>query len=224
MKPIYTQEEFDSAKSYDLLPCKCYQCNKTFHRLKKEIKYELKINRGRCKFCSYECKSLFSNYEQKVICLNCNKEFNKKLSQCNGTLNHFCSRSCAVTHNNKHKTCGNRRSKLEIWIEKKLTELYPNIDIHYNKKEAIKSELDIHIPSLNLAFELNGIFHYEPIYGVNKLEKIQLNDSNKFKLCIENKIDLCIIDTSSQKYFKESTSEKYLEIITNIIKDRLLII
>jgi len=80
--------------------------------------------------------------------------------------------------------------------------------------------LDIYIPSLNVAIELNGIFHYEPIYGVDKLGKIQDNDISKSKACIDNQIDLCTIDTSGQKYFKPKTSQKYLDIITNIIKER----
>jgi len=82
--------------------------------------------------------------------------------------------------------------------------------------------LDIYIPSLNLAFELNGIFHYEPIFGVDKLEKINKNDISKSKTCFNMKIDLCIIDTSYQKYIKPKTSQKYLDIITNIINERLL--
>ena len=73
-----------------------------------------------------------------------------------------------------------------------------------------------------MAFELNGIFHYEPIYGNDKLTKIQENDVSKSKACHEHKIDLCIIDTSQQKYVKPSTSQKYLIIIINIINERLL--
>jgi hypothetical protein len=83
------------------------------------------------------------------------------------------------------------------------------------------SELDIYIPSLKLAFELNGIFHYEPIFGNEKLNKIQKNDNNKFLKCQEKNISLCIIDTSSQKYFKEQTSKKILDIIINIINQHL---
>jgi hypothetical protein len=93
----------------------------------------------------------------------------------------------------------------------------------FNRKEAIGSELDIHIPSLNLAFELNGIFHYEPIYGEDKLQKIEENDISKSKACHDAKIDLCVIDTSGQKYFKPKTSEKYLNIITNIINKRTML-
>ena len=80
--------------------------------------------------------------------------------------------SCAATYNNKNKTHGTRRSKLECFIEKKLSELYPDLTIHYNQKDTINSELDIYIPSFKLAFELNGIFHYEPIYGEEKLNQI----------------------------------------------------
>lgn len=112
---------------------------------------------------------------------------------------------------------------LETWLEEQLTQFYPNLLIDFNKKDAIDSELDIYIPSLNLAFELNGIFHYEPIYGVDELYKIQENDVSKSKACHEAKIDLCTIDTSGQKYFKESTSQKYIDIINNIIKERLSI-
>jgi hypothetical protein len=88
-------------------------------------------------------------------------------------------------------------------LQEKLTILFPSLDIHYNRKDAINSELDIYIPSLKLAIELNGIFHYEPIYDQDKLDQIQNNDHRKFQACAENGISLCIIDTSSLKYFKE---------------------
>ena len=110
---------------------------------------------------------------------------------------------------------------LTVWIQSKLDELYPNLEIHYNRKEAINSELDIYIPLLNLAFELNGVFHYEPIFGVDKLQKIQENDQSKSKACYDAKIDLCIIDTSNQKYVKPKTSQKYLDIMIKIINERL---
>lgn len=74
---------------------------------------------------------------------------------------------------------------------------------------------------MKLAFELNGIFHYEPIFGESKLNKIQQNDINKFQKCQENRISLCIIDTSSQKYVKEQTSIKFLNIIKEIIDNKL---
>ena len=104
------------------------------------------------------------------------------------------------------------------YIQKQLLEKYPSLTFLFNDKTAINSELDIYIPSLKLAFELNGIFHYEPVFGENKLQKIQENDENKFQKCINNNISLCVIDTSSQKYFKEQSSQKFLNIIIEVIE------
>ena len=223
MKPLYTQEEFDSSKTFDKLPLKCYNCSKTFMYRKKDILETYNPNlKKQGEFCSRKCKCLFDGSSKMVNCKNCNKEFYKTKSEIKKTPNDFCSKSCAATYNNKNKTHGTRRSKLECWLEERLNCQYPNLGIHFNQKTAINSELDIYIPSLNLAFELNGIFHYEPIYGTNKLQQIQKNDVSKSKACHEAKIDLCTIDTSGQKYFKESTSQKYLDIIINIVKERLL--
>lgn len=134
----------------------------------------------------------------------------------------FCNHSCSAAYNNTHKTKGCRRSKLEIYLESQLKLLFPNLDLRFNEKSAINSELDIYIPSLKLAFELNGIFHYEPIYGADKLSQIQNNDNRKFQACLERGIELCIIDTSTYSYFKEQTAKKYLEIVLNIIRSKLL--
>ena len=75
----------------------------------------------------------------------------------------------------------------------------------------------IHIPSLNLAFELNGIFHYEPIFGQDKLDSIINNDNRKFQACLEKTIELVIIDAASLQYFKPQNAKKYLDIIISII-------
>jgi hypothetical protein len=150
-------------------------------------------------------------------CTQCSKSFSKRYSEYKKSKNHFCSQSCAGTYNNTHKTKGTRVSKLEVYLQEQLTKLYPTLEIHYNRKDAINSELDIYIPSLKLAFELNGIFHYEPIFGESKLEQIQNNDSRKFGACKDAGISLCIIDVSAMNYFKEENAKKYLDIIVNII-------
>jgi hypothetical protein len=218
MKPLYSQKQFNDAKSRDKLPCECYVCKKKFYKIKYDIQKSLKSStEHKTKFCSIECRK----NKIKVNCSNCDIEFKKLPNQIKKSNNNFCSKSCAATYNNKNKTHGTKRSKLETWLEEQLNILYPNLEVHFNQKTAINSELDIYIPSLNLAFELNGIFHYEPIYGTNKLQQIQENDISKSKACHEAKIDLCTIDTSGQKYFKESTSQKYLDIINNIVKERL---
>jgi hypothetical protein len=130
----------------------------------------------------------------------------------------FCSRSCAASYNNTHKTHGTRVSKLERWMAEKLTALHPSLEIHYNRKDAINSELDIYIPSLKLAFELNGPFHYEPIFSEEQLKSIQNNDQRKLQACLERGIELCVIDTSKHSYVKESTCKPYLDIVLQIIE------
>ena len=126
-----------------------------------------------------------------------------------------------MTYNNCHKTKGIRRSKLEVYLENHLKLMYPDLEILFNDKTTINSELDIYIPSLNLAFELNGIFHYEPIHGKEKLYQIQNNDKQKLQACLKNNINLRIINCSQHKYITNKTCEKYLNLIIKIIQEKV---
>jgi hypothetical protein len=224
MIPLYTYEEFESANSRHKLPLLCEYCSKQFYRKKNDIQSALKnpsSTRG-C-FCSVTCGHRYKKkgHKTKVKCEHCFALFNKDISRIHKTKHNFCSKTCAAKFNNAHKTTGTRRSKLEVWLEQELTLLYPLLEFHFNKKDAINSELDIYIPSLHLAFELNGIFHYEPIYGQEKLDSIQNNDHRKFAACAEAGVSLCIIDVSSMKYFKPNNGKKYLTIITTTITQAL---
>lgn len=175
------------------------------------------------KYCSRKCKYLKIGHGESVNvnCLNCNKEFKKLANQLKKHPNSFCCQSCAATYNNKNKTHGTRRSKLEIYLEKELKSKYNDLDIHFNRKDNINSELDIYIPSMKLAFELNGIFHYEPIYGDKKLNQIQNNDTRKFQACLEKGIEMCIIDVSSLSYFKPANAKKFLDIVCRLIDSKM---
>lgn len=195
----------------------CEYCKNDFLKAIHHYKSEIKDNPSWRICCSPRCRTLLEGFKVEVECLECSSKFFKRNSEIKKTPNNFCSKSCSVSYNNKNKTHGTRRSKLEIWLEAELPKLYPDLEFHFNRKDTIQSELDIYIPELKLAFELNGIFHYEPIYGTEKLSQIQNNDHRKFAACHEAGISLCIIDTSKQKYFKESTSLQYLEIIKNTI-------
>lgn len=219
MTPLYQKEDFLKAKSKDKLPCQCIQCKNTFFITKHQALRVLNPNHhAKSDFCSQACQGLYRNKKEELSCKNCNKIFYKKLSEIRKTNNNFCSHSCSATYQNTHKKYGIRRSKLEIFIEEQLIILYPNLEIHFNRKDVIDSELDIYIPSLKLAFELNGIFHYEPIYGKERLSQIKNNDECKFQACIEKEISLCIIDSSKMKNFKLKKALEYLKIISNIIK------
>lgn len=194
----------------------CDRCGKKFDRSARCVNHNKKF--GYKNYCNKECMKYDRTKSVKVECKNCKKVFLKQLNQIKQSKNNnFCSRSCSATYNNTHKSSGTRRSKLEKWIESQLSLIYPKLEIHFNQKDTINSELDIYIPSLKLAFELNGIFHYEPIFGEEKLNHIQNNDNRKYQACLEREIELCIIDTTSQKYFKPKTAQKFLDIIVNII-------
>jgi hypothetical protein len=218
MKIKYTIEEFENSKSTDKLNLECYYCGNNFSKMKKVIVNVLKSKKNHIRFCNEKCANNFKINKKEYRCFECEEKMERRISEVRGNI--FCSNSCSAKYNNKHKKTGTRRSKLEIYIEEKLKEKY-NFEIIFNGKEEIKSELDIYIPSLKLAFELNGIFHYEPIYGDDKLQNIKNNDERKFQACLERGIEFCVIDTSQSKKFKPERDKKYLEIIENIINSKL---
>lgn len=200
------------------IQCTCDFCNQSFLREKKQF-YKKRKNI----FCNNECKRQYFNKTITTECGQCKKIIFKKFCEYKASKSGFafCNHSCSATYNNTHKTKGIRVSKLEIFLQEQLIKDYPQLKIDFNKKDAINSELDIYVPSLKLAFELNGIFHYEPIYGADKLTQIKNNDNRKMQACLEQNIELCIIDTSSFSYFKIDKAMKYYNIIINFINLKL---
>ena len=197
----------------------CEQCGKPFQR--KTSVYHRCVKNYKKSFCSKQCAGKYKTVIVATSCTQCNKAIRKIAG--NATLHKnksghfFCNHSCATIYNNAHRKTGTRVSKLEKCLQEKLPLKYPELKFIFNGKEAINSELDIYIPSLKFAIELNGIFHYEPIYGKEKLAQIQNNDNRKFQACIERGISLASIDTSAMRYYKKASSEKYLKIVTDLI-------
>ena len=105
----------------------CTLCRKEYHRKKSLIE---KYNAGKIlPFCSQSCYNSHRTKLIKIKCVNCGGEFDRQPAQI--SKNNFCSQSCSAKYNNTHKTKGNLRSKLEKYLEKQLTELYPNLEIHF---------------------------------------------------------------------------------------------
>jgi hypothetical protein len=217
---LYTQDFFDTCKSHDLLPFQCDWCKKEFFRSKKDKK--TKNTRGfLLDYCSQSCGGKCGADGITEPCKQCGKSVYRCKQQYKKVKNVFCNHVCAGIYNSQHRVTGCRISKLEIWLQIQLASLYPTLEFHFNKTDAIGGELDIYIPLLKLGFELNGIFHYEPIFGPERLKQTQTNDYRKFQAAGERGIGLCVIDTSKQKQFKESTSIPFLNIITKIIDEKM---
>lgn len=190
----------------------CSYCQIQFFKWPSDMKH------NKNHFCSKKCQMNFQGVRLNVECKHCGKQFTKEENQVKKTKNNFCSRSCAASYNNTHKSYGTKRAKLEIYLEEQIKEYYPELELICNQKTAIESELDFYFPQLRFAIELNGITHYEPIYGDEKFEKIQNNDKRKVIACYEKGIELAIVDSSSCSYLSPKNKEKYKNLVFGLIE------
>ena len=195
---------------------KCIYCDTAFISTSSYFNHRLTKKRKTVKFCSLKCW-----YSSKLTtitckCKECCKEFKKRKE----SKQLFCTQTCSGSYNNKHRKTGTRVSKLEVWLRNELVRLYPALDILFNHKKAIGSELDIYIPLLNLAFEINGVHHYRVIYSDELFENVQRNDRQKVESCVNEGIDLYAINTSTQVVFKPSTSRRFLDYIVSMIDQK----
>jgi hypothetical protein len=184
----------------------------------KFLKKEWDILNSKNHFCSIVCSNKFRDRKVEVECLNCGNKFMKKLCIVIRTKKHFCNEVCRKNIN-KFKDWGSRRSKLEIAIEKHFKVVFPFIYIDYNETD-IGYELDISVPCLELAMELNGPHHYKAIFGEEKLLKTQETDRKKVVKCRELGIKLFVINVSEDKDNKKVMAQRLLQ-VENIVLDRI---
>lgn len=204
---------------------KCDFCGKDFYKSLKNHNASTNYYKHKQTFCSHTCRGNARRVPRVGIrCHTCDKELGKMLTE-KELLSKpvsYCSAKCYFASPIRKKKVGYRRSKLELYLEDRLPTIFPLLEFHFNKRDTINSELDIYVPSLKLAFELNGAFHYEPIFGKEQLEKIQNNDNRKFQACLEKGIELCIIDSSKLGYFKEKNAKPFLDIVVSVIAQKSL--
>jgi hypothetical protein len=230
MKILITVEELNDKRSRDLVPLECEICGNTFYKVKSHVMRGIKGTR-QITTCSKECSGKMIGKKNKrpiefitLTCEVCKVKFERKAIQyrkVNLKKNKVCccSRKCAASWQYSQGLMKNMRSTLEYWIEETLTPLFPDLGIRYNVRDIIDGELDIYIPSLNVAFELN---HYKPIYGTEKLEKRQTKDFEKSIDCFSKVIDLHVIDCREFKYLNENVDIKYLNYIVDVIKRKVV--
>jgi hypothetical protein len=111
-----------------------------------------------------------------------------------------------------------------LWIQTRIKETYPDLEVWYNKKETLQGggELDIYVPSLKVGFEIQGPTHFEPIFGEERLKAEQANDELKRVKSKELGIELVEIDARDFKTFKKNF--RLITIVEQVlfkIRDRL---
>jgi hypothetical protein len=101
MKPLYTTEQFQSARSREQLPFECEKCGHVFYGLKNEVqKCISRQKRGipaslSFRFCSKDCISNGKNYS----CKQCGKlVYRTPSSFRNEKQEVFCSSKCSATY------------------------------------------------------------------------------------------------------------------------------
>lgn len=159
-----------------------------------------------------------SHSQQTLACEECDSFCTKTPCQISQSKHHFCSQSCASSYAQKHKTHGTNKSKIEQFVKNKLESMFPDLDIKYNDRKEIGLELDILIPSKSIAFEINGIFHYKPIFGQKKLDKTKHYDQKKQNYCRLKNIVLHVIDITSMRNFNEKEALQFATTIESHIK------
>lgn len=204
MKLLTSPEEFAALDRQGLAKMLCLHCNKLFPLEKYRV--QRAAERGTGKYCSQTCARHARRTSQEVPCANCKTIFRKHGVELKRTSNHFCSRSCSAQFNNRHKNLGaSRRSKAEDYLSDLISRDFPSLEIIQNDRALLSSglEVDIIIPRLKLAIELNGPVHYFPLYGEIKLEKIRASDTTKQIELQAIGYNLLVVDISAYGYFKK---------------------
>lgn len=171
-------------------------------------------------FCSQKCYHQFRSTITTTECKWCNKKVERaacKMRQ-NPSGNIFCSLSCSMSYRNANKTSGYRRSKLEVYLEDKIHDVYPSLECECNNRKIIGYELDFYFPRVNMAIEINGITHYQPIYGQLTLDRTQKADKEKIARCQQIGITLYIIDVSDYGHINQIILEYYWSIIGPLLE------
>lgn len=215
------------ARSHEKLPLKCESCGETFWWPKNWILCakagETSSHRGtpRGSYCSSKCwgEQRTLQGRSELACEECGNKFTKVLAEIKKTKHHFCSKRCAAIYHNARKIVGTRRSKLEVWLESELRRRAPEHLLQCNTRP-FGLELDLYFPDLKLAVEVNGIFHYKPIHGTEKLSRLQTLDAEKIAVCQRLGVFLLVLDSSAMVHFTVETALPYLVRVLDEIDGR----
>lgn len=98
-------------------------------------------------------------------------------------------------------------SKMELFIYESLLEAGYRVDRH--KEHILQNEkfhIDLYVPKLRAAIEIDGPMHFEPVFGEDKLNKRQAADTQKNGLILSSGMVLIRVKLTkrdSQRYMRE---------------------
>lgn len=218
---------------------KCSFCTRQISVYASQIKVT-----GDFHFCDTICWSLLrkeqAEKESKIElqCKKCGITFMKHKCRIFPGKNHYCSRACSdykyqvnrfvrtrplpihkIGRKNK------RRSYLEYYIEDMIKQIFPTMK-YYTNKRFDGFELDFYFPDLLLAVEINGPFHYFPIFGNDALSYVQRRDLRRIESCSSHHVDLRIIpvkESTQSIRKKEFYWLKFERIILGKLQEKIIL-
>lgn len=108
-------------------------------------------------------------------------------------------------------------SKLEKFLFKELLAL--GLVVEFHKEQSIlntKLQIDIFMPTLNIAIEVDGPSHFEPVWGQDALKRNKKYDNKKTGLLIGK--GLFLIRIQQSKEFSQSRAKLVLEKLKKAIE------
>ena len=198
----------------------CEYCKKPFQRSSKDNATFKK--RTTKPYCSRKCYALAQQSRVTSNCGFCGTEVwrHTRFAKSSKSGHIFCNNSCAAKYNIQYRK-KSRRSKVEKLLCDLITQEFPQLNILPNDTTMLNGyEVDIAIPELKLAIEWNGIVHFKPIYGTEKLFKIQTRDKEKLELATKLDINLIVIpDLISTTQYVHICFSNIKTIITNLLSE-----
>lgn len=221
MKLLISDEEYKKLSGNKMVPCLCLLCNKQFSRKKWIIEKSLRQS-GKSGYCSRTCSNKSKTNRIELPCEECGKITQKAAWHITRYKHFFCSYACHAKYKNRTKQHGVRRSTIEDYIESMICETFPSIQLLCNDTVILGGlELDFYFPMLKFAIELNGITHYEPIYGEDRFTRSQDSDKRKMISCYEKGIELAVIDVSGAKCLTKKWKSIYWQEVHTLL-DKIL--
>lgn len=200
----------------------CLNCKKIFFRNPCNI-----VNNNQ--FCSRKCHAIYSGFSNKeiVLCNECKSSIIRSINRNKNYKYHFCNNSCkakfANRTYNRAARFGKNKSKGETILRDMILKDFPKLIIKENDRLTIPGglEIDLFLPDLKIAIELNGPCHYIPIFGAEALEKTKNKDGFKLQFLQKSKIKFFIVNIMVPDRALNATLLQSYETIKPIIENSI---